>query len=177
MQYYDRIYSKAFMLRDKDVIVCYIKANAYCYYGEYQEALNLLSTINWDEKIEYYQSLNQLTRALIEYLKKENIEDGLNHARRAKQLGEMSKKFPKATMAMEGYETYIQIGELMCGEYSEEKITNLERQFSTLVQNKLLIGWCLSNIYNKIGNIERAQFMHEYCINTAPYWKPFHNNI
>lgn len=173
LAYYDRMFSIR-SVEDNEVWLAYNKALVCSYYGEFEKALEFLKKIKWDNKIPYIQSLEISIRALINYLKPEDYQEGLRLSIVAQNMGQMSSKIPGSEKSKEFYQAYIEIGELLSGNVNEDIIRSLESKFdSSPFYPKVLIAWCLSNIYKKLDLTEKAEMMRNYCISKVPHCLPF----
>jgi hypothetical protein len=145
----------------------------YCYYGEFEKAIELLSKIEWNDKIPYLQSLELTIRVLICYLKNNDYMEGLRLSAVAQRLGEVTGNYPGVSKSSDFFDTYIQIGELLTGNYTDNAIDKLEERFKkSPLFPKVLIAWCLSNVYTKMNMEEKAIIMKDYCKKIVPHCKP-----
>lgn len=173
LNYFENSLNRSKKLQDKEVWICYNKSLVCCYYGEFDRAIEFLGEIDWNDKVPYLQSLEISIKALIYYLKGDNYGEGLRLSIIAQRLGEVSGNYPGVSKSRDFFDTYIQIGELLSGNYSSKVIDNLEEKFkkSPLFLN-ILIAWCLSNVYTKMSTEEKAITMRDYCEKTVPHCKP-----
>lgn len=172
IDYYDKIY-KMRKMRDKDAWLVYNKALAYCYYGEFDIASSIMTTVDWNNRVPYIQSLELSIRALIHYLKHDNYKEGLRLSIIMQKLGDFSANVPGSTKARDFFEIYIQIGELLSGNIRENTIEGLEMKFeNSPFYPKVLIAWGLANTYKKLSMNDKMEGMLNYCKKLVPYCKP-----
>ena len=175
IEYYDKLFKNAEMIQDKDALVCYSKAIVYCYYGEFDKALELMDKINWNDRVPYVQSFKVLIDALICYLRDNNYEEGLRLSITAQKLAETSKNFLGSSIGKDSYNTYIQVGELLIGNDNVDYLNEIEIKFQRTknFMQKVLVGWCLSIVYTRMNKLDKANKMEDYCKKEVPYCKPF----
>lgn len=171
--YYEKTFKRARGLKDKDIWIVYNKSLVYVYFGKHDLALELLSKIEWKNKVPYLQSLEVSIRALISYLTKE-YSDGLRLSLVAQQLGEITINYPGVNKSREFFDTYVQIGELMTGNIAKERIDALEERFDkSPLFPKVLIAWCLSIVYEKMNNDDKVKDINKFLESTVPFCTPF----
>lgn len=174
IEFFDK-QQKRTTIENKEAAFAYNKALTYCYYGYFENAIELMSEVDWNSKPPIIQSLEISIDSLICYLKQENYEEGLRLSKIALNLSNVSKAFPGSSKSREVFEMYVEIGEILTGNTKESYIFSLENKFKKLpIFPKIIIAWGIANAYEQIGEKEKADAMLKYCINQAPFCEVLH---
>ena len=163
--------------QDRDVMLFFSNSIVYCYYGDFDKAMELLKDIKWNEKVPFLQAFEYLAKAQISYLRDKNFNEGLRLSLIAQQLSLTSKKYPGINTSNEGFDTYIQVGKILLDHNDQYILNELEAKFKNtkFFIQKVFIAWCLSIVYMMNQMNDHAQEMNEYCKKAVPYCKPMFN--
>ena len=105
-------------------------------------------------------------------MEKHDFRQGINLAKEARRLTEVSKSFPGANVSLNSYDIAIDIGELLSGNSDPSIVIRLESKITkSPMMMKVLVAWGLEGFYNQSGQVEQAQRMREIIINFAPHCK------
>ncbi|MGZ7440785.1 hypothetical protein [Paenibacillus sp. TH7-28] len=154
-----------------ECLMAYNTAISHVLYGEYKQAEDVMSRVDWASKEPMFQSLDWSIKSLI-HLFTGNIHLGLSEARQARALATTSA-FPGAQKSIDTYEAYIQVGQILAGICHDEMIHSLEAKQQKLpLIPALLIAWGLINGYHERNELEKYRRMVEFCENNAPHCHP-----
>ncbi|MBK7896146.1 MAG: hypothetical protein IPJ90_14970 [Anaerolineaceae bacterium] len=171
IDFYDKKLGQAKMPH-KDAHLVSSKAFAYTLYGDFDSARAETDKIDWRQKPPFFQAQHMYLLALWAYLENHEFQQGVNLAKEARRLVNISKSFPGAKTSLDTYDTVIDIGELLSGNSSPEIIARLESKIDkSLVVMKILAAWGLEGFYIQSGQTEKAKEMREILTNFAPYCK------
>lgn len=172
LECYSKIFSTS-KIYDGDAWLAYNKSLVLCYYGEFEKAKSFMEAIDWSNRPPHIKLLDFTIEALIDYIKPENYNCGLNLSIKMKELGDISKYVHNAKQNKEFCDTYVEIGELLTGNIKKDFMQSLELRFMyAQFFPKLLIAWCLAKVYLKLGDKYKSNQYIDYCISNAPYCKP-----
>ena len=175
LEYFDKIFNNN-KIKDGDILLQYNKALILSYYGDFEKAESAMSSVDWEGKEPFIQSLDLLIKALINYLKPGDYEEGLRQAYANQKLASMSKKVPGGTQSIINCEIYIDIGNLLTESSQEDALKSLESKFDKVQYfPKALIAWCLAKVYLKQGLVEKANEKLNFCKEIVPHCKPLLN--
>ncbi|MBK9207114.1 MAG: hypothetical protein IPL71_01905 [Anaerolineales bacterium] len=99
IDYYDKKIGKA-KTPHKDANLVFTKALAYTLYGYFDSARTEAGKINWEKKPPLFQAQKIYLLALWAYLEKHDFRQGINLAKEARRLTEVSKSFPGANVSL-----------------------------------------------------------------------------
>jgi len=172
IDYYDKRLGKSPLLPNKDAILAFSKSLIYTLYGEFEAAKIEMNKINWEEKPPLVKAQRLFLQALWAYLETHDFQQGVNLAKEARQLTDVSSSFPGAKRSLGAYDMVIEVGEVLSGSSEPNTVASLEKrlqQFPVLM--KLIAAWGLEGFYNQSGQPEQARKMRELLNNLAPYCK------
>lgn len=159
-----------------NVLYYYLKALAFCYYGCFDDATETINKVNWDKEESGHRSYSLIISALICYLQDGDYREGLRLSRIAHKIQESYGKPYANNYSLSFVTTMVNIGTLLNEESSHNDIENLEKMLKNVEPSQcLLIAWCLSIVYKKLGNDSKSKEYRDYCRDTAPYCTPFFN--
>ncbi|MCA9920433.1 MAG: hypothetical protein KC445_20900, partial [Anaerolineales bacterium] len=108
--------------------------------------------------------------ALWAYLENHEFQQGVNLAKEARRLANISKSFAGAKTSLDTYDTVIDIAELLTGNASPGTVARLESKTKeSSVVMKILAAWGLEGFYIQSGQAEEAKKMREILTTFAPY--------
>ncbi len=172
IDYYDKRLGKSPLLPNKDAILAFSKSLIYTLYGDFENAKVEVNKVNWEQKPPLFKAQRLFLQALWAYLETHDFQQGLNLAKEARRLTEVSSSFPGARRSLGAYDMAIEIGELLNGNSEPNLVHNLEKRFQQFpVLMKLVTAWGLEGFYNQSGQPEQARKMRELLTNLAPYCK------
>jgi len=158
------------LLPNRDALLAHCCAFAYVIYGDFEAARAELKGIDWESHVPLIHADGLLMEALLCYLETGQYEEGLALARSARDMARVSSVFPGARASGAAYESYVEIGEVLCGAGTEEKIASLERKAAALpITGKLLVWWGLAAAYDQRGEHEKATAARRLIRETAPH--------
>ena len=158
------------LIPDADAIMAHGRAFSYILYGEFDAARSALRDIDWERRVPLICAQKHALGALLCYLEAGQYETGLEFARAAREMARVSPAFPGARMSADAYASYVEIGEILCGDITEEKIASLERKHRTLpTLSRLLIAWGLAAAYHKRGDHAKAESERRFIRDVAPH--------
>ncbi len=68
------------------------------------------------------------------------------------------------------YESYVQLGEVLCGRSTGATVASLERKVAVLpTLGRLLVTWGLAVAYHRSGEVARAEVMRGFIREVAPH--------
>ena len=169
--FYEKKFGQA-KIPHKDAHLVFSKAFAYTLYGHFDLARAEADKIDWRQKPPFFQAQHMYLLALWAYLENHEFQQGVNLAKEARRLANISKSFPGAKTSLDTYDIVIDIGELLSGNSSPDIIARLESKIDkSLVVMKILSAWGLEGFYIQSGQTEEAKKMREILANFAPYCK------
>ena len=171
IDFYDKKIGQAKMPH-KDAHLVFSKAFAYTLYGDFDSARAEADKIDWRQKPPFFQAQHMYLLALWAYWENHEFQQGVNLAKEARRLTNISKSFPGAKTSLDTYDTVIDIGELLSGNSSPEIIARLESKIDkSLVVMKILAAWSLEGFYIQSGQAQEANKMRVILTTLAPYCK------
>ena len=171
IDFYDKKLGKA-KIPHKDAHLVFSKALTYTLYGYFDSARVEVGKINWAEKPPIFQAQEKYLLALWAYLENHDFQQGINLAKEARRLTDVSKSLPGANTSLNSYNTAIDIGELLTGNSNPGTVAKLESKIEkSPILIKVLIVWGLEGFYILSGQAEQEKRMREILINLAPYCK------
>lgn len=159
-----------------DAYLAYTIALAYCYYGEFDNAVNGMKHIDWGSRPPLIQSLDLVIQSLISYLKNGDFTKGLMLARKARELATASGNFPGSNQSKLAYDAYVEIGQVLTGFSNPQVVNSLELKLkkSSHTLLKIPIAWGLACAYKNDNNMVKVEEMTRFCRTQAPFCNPFH---
>ena len=155
---------------DKDAIVAHGCALVYILYADFDAARATVKAIDWERRAPLIRAMKHSLGALLCYLEAGRYETGLEFARAARDMGRISGVFPGSRMSADAFEAYVEIGEILCGDSTDEKVASLERKQATLpTLGKLPIAWALAVAYDKRGDRAKAEAARQFIRDVAPH--------
>jgi hypothetical protein len=157
---------------DLDVLAANCYSQVYILYADYEAARALLQNIEWEQRSPYIRAIKLCIEVQLCYLATHEYLQGLNLARTAQEMALFPGIFPGARSTASAFESYVEIGEVLCGQATRTTIESLERKFTgtgTPLPSQLFIAWGLSVAYAKTGDDAKAQAMRSYIRETAPH--------
>lgn len=155
---------------DKDAILAHTCALACILYADYDAARAALRGVEWEHRVPMIRALKHSLGALLCYLEAARYDTGLEYAREAREMGRISGVFPGSRMSADAFESYVEIGEILCGDSTDEKVVSLEhRQVSLPTLGKLLIAWALAVAYDRRGDHVKAEAARRFIRDVAPH--------
>lgn len=171
IDFYDKKFSQA-KIPHKDAHLVFSKAFAYTLYGYFDSARAEVDKINWEQKPPFFQAQNKYLLALWACLEDHDFRQGVDLAKQARRLANISKSFPGAKASLDAYDTVIDIGELLSGNSHPNTVARLESKIKkSPVVMKILAAWGLEGFYIQSGQAEEAKKVHEILTTFAPYCK------
>jgi hypothetical protein len=172
IDYYDKRLGKSPLLPNKDAILAFSKSLIYTLYGEFQHAKTEVNKVNWEEKPPLLKAQRLFLQALWAYLETHDFQQGLNLAKEARQLTDVSSSFPGAKRSLGAYDMVTEVGKVLSGSSEPNTVASLEKRLQRFpVLMKLITAWGLEGFYNQSGQPEQARKMRELLNNLAPYCK------
>jgi hypothetical protein len=158
------------LMPDSDAWLAHSCGLVYTLYGDYDAARTNLQKIDWTQRAPLIQACGRCLEALLCYFDTKEYQKGLELARQAQQLGTVSEMFPGAKTSAAAFQSYVEIGEVLCDQATSATVKSLEEKMKKLPAiGCLLVAWGLNNAYRKSGNITQADVMAEYIRKTAPH--------
>ena len=106
------------------------------------------------------QGVATAIEALLCYFESQEYVQGLNLAVAAQELAATPGLFPGARTMAVAYESYVQLGEVLCGRSTGTTVASLERKVAVLpTLGRLLVTWGLAVAYHRSGEVARAEVM------------------
>ncbi|MEZ4594479.1 MAG: hypothetical protein R3D55_25540 [Chloroflexota bacterium] len=169
LNFYDKKIGQAKMPH-KDAHLMFSKAFAYTLYGDFDSARAEADKIDWRQKPPFFQAQHMYLLALWAYLENHEFQQGVNLAKEARRLANISKSFAGAKTSLDTYDTVIDIAELLTGNASPGTVARLESKTKeSSVVMKILAAWGLEGFYIQSGQAEEAKKMREILTTFAPY--------
>ncbi len=142
----------------------------YTLYGDFESARYALQDIDWENRLPVIHGCGLTARALLCYLGSREYERGLRLARQAQELGTTSSLVPWARTSAGAFAAFVETGEVLCGEFSEETVKSLEaKRFLLPGTGKLVVAWALAVAYHRMRNTPKAEEMIAFLREVAPH--------
>jgi tetratricopeptide (TPR) repeat protein len=162
------------LMPDGDAWLAYLSAQAYTFYGNYDDARKVFQSIDWTQRTDLIQASGWLQEALLCYLDTKEYERGLELSRSVQELRTASKASPRAEKEAAARQLYVELGEVLCNRSTEATVASIEKKMRTSPAfMKLLAAWGLMIAYRKSGDQSKADAMQKYLHETAPYCRAF----
>ncbi len=98
---------------DSNEITIFGLAQVYAYYGMYDSATEQINVIDWTKKPNRLKSFETRYQAIIQYIRYQNFNQGLDLANESLRLG-------KFNFGKESYKIIIQVGEVLNGDVDDK---------------------------------------------------------
>ncbi|MBX7153533.1 MAG: hypothetical protein U0Y96_14465 [Candidatus Kapaibacterium sp.] len=175
LRYYDKTI-KPSALPEGKFLKSYSKAIVMSLYGDFYDAYKEMSIYNMSDKVPMYRAMQLNAIALNNYLQKRDILMSLELSKQAKELSRTNKKWPGRSTAENAYSTYIEIGEILNGNFDDTLILQLEKRYSnSFFILKIQIAWALAIAYKKLNREREFRKMESYLKEFAPHCRPLFN--
>lgn len=161
----------------KEVILTYHEALIYLIYGEREKARVSVEKLDWSSYNPYQQSFKYIITTTDNYLYEDENTNGLDAAKKARDLTMFSSKFPGAKETIRDFDTNIVIGEIFTKGSTQDKIVELEKLYQESKPNKnpnMIAEWALAYAYKQIGDEGKSAEMLERCKKTVPFGVMLH---
>ncbi len=176
--YYHRTLVRNITIPNGDALFAHAAALAQVFYAEYPAARATLASVNWTGRMPLMQACHQSVEALLCYFDTRDYERGLNLAQGAVKLGQIASVLPGAKTSAAAYESYVEIGEILCNRVTPQTLESLRGKVGKVpTMNKILIAWGLAVGYTKVGNAAQAEAMRIYLRKTAPHCKALTSDL
>lgn len=150
----------------------YHSALAYVLYGDYEQALEKVKSLDWSSKPPLLQAPYLQIQSLTHYLGQSDVSVGLRLARKAKALASCDPQWPGSKKSEMVYDAYVLIGQVLSGLPNSTVIASLEEYYKKLpIIPRLFVAWGLANAYKQTNQMEKANAMLAICKANAPYCK------
>lgn len=158
------------LIPDGDAMLGNGCALVYALYADYVAARDALKSIDWERRVPLIRAMGSTVEALLCYLETGQYEMGLELARSAREMSQVSSAFPGSRISAAAYDSYVEIGEILCGDRSDEKVASLEQEQVVLpILGKLLIAWGLASAYDRRGEHAKAESARRFIRDVAPH--------
>lgn len=172
VKYYDKLYN-VFSVEDKDVLFAYFKATIYVLYGQFDQAETHMREVDWSSKQPWVLAFNSNIKALIEYLKPGDYNEGLTLSRIAMEQAQNSIGVPGVEEVVRSYRVYVSIGLILTDKTTPEIVKEVEAlSENDTFTDRLVSAWALRSYYHKAGMNDKADEMLKYIKENAPYCAP-----
>jgi hypothetical protein len=152
-----------------DALLAQVCAVAYTLYGDFSAAWEALQGIDWDQRPPLIAASGRSVEALLCYFQTGEYEQGLELARSAQEIARVSGWFPGAQKSADSFESFVEIGEVLCGHSTDSTVRSLERKMRVLpTLGRLIVAWGLGIAYRRAGDA-RANAMCAHIQEVAPY--------
>ncbi|WP_379135733.1 hypothetical protein [Paenibacillus sp. sgz500958] len=147
----------------------YNRAFAYLLYGEFEHARAAMKEVDWQSMDPMFQAMDYSMKSLICYFTGD-VTNGLTYAHKTKELGSVSTMFPGSKRSSEITDAYIEVGQVLSGYCTTERMNSLELKFQKAAAlTKLILGWGLMNGYKQRGDTAGYNRMQQYFRVHAPH--------
>ena len=169
VEFYERTIRPS-LIPDGDAMLANGIALGYALYAEFDAARRTLRGIDWERRVPLVRATGISVEALLCYLETGRYEMGLELARAGREMARVSKAFPGSRTSAAAFDSYVEIGEILCGDTSDEKVAGLERKQVVLpTVGKLLIAWGLAAAYDERGEHAKAESARKFIRDVAPH--------
>lgn len=164
---------------NRPAVEAYFSALISCVYGNYEKCEQSLVSVNWADYPPAVEAMGLSVRALAEYLKPGDLEEGLRLAEEAlTKTYTLEQPSPALQQSQLGHRVYIQIGHILTRSQDQHTVPELEVLFKVApVLMKVIIAWGLAHAYARAGNAEKADQMLHYNREVVPYCMPLHRLV
>ena len=162
--------NRAIGVSGMDAVQAHSIAFVYTLYGEYESARTELQKINWASRPPLAQAWERSVLALHCYFETREYEHGLELARSARELGRSPRLIPGVRTSAAALESYVLIGEILCGRYSESGVRELEADRNMLpLLGQLIADWGLALAHGRTGDRASAEAARDRIRAVAPH--------
>lgn len=153
-----------------DLLLAHSCALAYVLYGDYPAARATLEEQSWDEGPPLVRAGRTAVEALLCYFDTHEYVLGLNLSALAQGRAATHPAFPGARVSAAAYESYVEIGEVLCGRATDRVVASLEEKLSALpTLGQLLVAWGLAIAHRQRGEDEPAAAMRTFIREVGPH--------
>ena len=158
------------LMPDGDALQAHACAIAYLLHADYAAARAALQKVTWGERPPLIRAARKSVDALLCYFDTREYADGLDLALLAQELGAIPSSFPGAKKALAAYESFVEIGEVLCGRTTPVTLESLERKMKVLPPMvSLFAAWGLAVAHHQLGNAARVEHFMAFIRDTAPH--------
>jgi hypothetical protein len=158
------------LLPDGDAWLAQASALAYALYADYPAARAALGEVAWEGRAPMIRAARTAVEALLCYVESREYIQGLNLATAAQEMAALPGAFPGSGKAAAAYETYDEIGQVLCGRSTGASVASLERKMAVLpTLGRLLVAWGLAVAYRKRGDAARSEANLAFLRRVAPH--------
>ncbi len=155
---------------DGDAILAQCCATAYALYADYPSARAALASVSWADRPPILRACPLILEALLCYFDTREYQRGHDLAASAAGMALVNPAFPGARRGAEAAESYVEVGQVLCGRATDATVANLGRKFPTLrTLDRLVVAWGLAAAYRQRGDAARAEEMLTYLREVAPH--------
>jgi hypothetical protein len=145
-------------------MVAYSSAFAAVLYGQFDRAREELASVNWSTLPPMYQGFEVYTHSLLAIFERHDYSRALNLAEEARDLCDVSHKFPGVRKSRAALDANVAVCELLMGKNSSELLGSLDRATKELPGvSPAIPAWALAVFYSKAGQQSQQKNIWQLC--------------
>ncbi len=132
---------------DMELIKVYSKAFVLAMYGEHERSRALVSGYDLSNRPPMIQATGLLSEVVNDMLQRRNLNEALRNAQECVRLSRVPAVTPGARLATEAHATWVDIGEVLCGNREAALFARMEGRFakgSAMLRPPVAWGLCLA---------------------------------
>ena len=154
-------------------LLAYSSAFAAALYGEFDRAREELASINWSILPPMYQGYEIYIHSLLAMFEACDYSRALTLAKQARDLCDVSDKFPGAKKSRVGFEANVAVCELLAGDNGSELLLHLDRASRELPGVTAAIpAWALAVHHTRAGQPAEARKYAAVVTRLVPHCTP-----
>jgi hypothetical protein len=158
------------LIPNSDALLAHATALAYVLYADYDSARSVLNGADWDRCPPLIRASRGTIEALLCYFESREYVRGLDFAAAAQELAATPTYFPGARKAAAAYESYVEIGQVLCRQYTDATVTSLEAKMAVLpILGQILVAWGLAIAHRQRGESAPAEIKLAFIHDVAPF--------
>ena len=139
-------------------MAAYTSAFAAVLYGRFERAREELASVNWATLPPMYQGFETYIHSLLAIFEAKDYPRALSLAEEARDLSNVSEKFPGAKQNRVALEANVAVCEMLTGKGDSELVTRLDRASKELSGvASALPSWALAVHYTRSGDATAAE--------------------
>jgi hypothetical protein len=141
-----------------NAMAAYQSAFAAVLYGQFERAREELTSVNWATLPPMYRGFEAYIHSLLAIFEAKDYPRALSLAEEARDLCDVSDKFPGAKKSRVGLEANVAVCEMLTGKSDSAVVTRLDRASKELSGVASAIpSWALAVHYTRSGDVSAAE--------------------
>jgi hypothetical protein len=159
-------------LPNGDVFMAANSATILAFYGRFEDAERVLSTVSRAAVPPIVQSQESAARAAIAFARGD-VSEGLDHSIAARAEAEMDVTVPGSATSTMALRTYRNLGMALAGRDSDATADELREAFTKLpLVGQIIAAWGLAVIHRRKGDVDQHLAMVRFVETRAPHFRP-----